>query len=153
MIKKLLAFTCLTLSISANAALVVNVGGQNYSIDKFFGSVEDNQALIESQIWWDNVSLADDFATATTDLLGLGTPYTGPLFAHDLTLDPGNASWGGLVFSSGWAIPGGGLGGNMSSGYSQEWYYAVASQVPVPAAAWLFGSALLGLGAIKRKRS
>jgi hypothetical protein len=27
------------------------------------------------------------------------------------------------------------------------------SQVPVPAAAWLFGSALLGLGAIKRKKA
>jgi hypothetical protein len=31
--------------------------------------------------------------------------------------------------------------------------WSVASPVPVPAAAWLFGSALLGLGAIKRKRS
>jgi phospholipase/lecithinase/hemolysin len=31
--------------------------------------------------------------------------------------------------------------------------FIAISEVPVPAAAWLFGSALLGLGAIKRKRS
>jgi len=31
--------------------------------------------------------------------------------------------------------------------------FAQVSQVPVPAAAWLFGSALLGLGVIKRKRA
>jgi len=28
----------------------------------------------------------------------------------------------------------------------------VASAVPVPAAAWLFGSALLGLGVVRRKK-
>ncbi|WP_279247035.1 VPLPA-CTERM sorting domain-containing protein [Candidatus Litorirhabdus singularis] len=31
--------------------------------------------------------------------------------------------------------------------------YQVTSYVPIPAAAWLFGSALLGLGVIKRKRA
>ena len=30
---------------------------------------------------------------------------------------------------------------------------AQLSEVPLPAAAWLFGSALLGLGAIKRKKA
>jgi hypothetical protein len=30
---------------------------------------------------------------------------------------------------------------------------ADVSAVPVPAAAWLFGSALLGLGAVKRRKA
>jgi hypothetical protein len=36
--------------------------------------------------------------------------------------------------------------------YSGAWMYR-PSEVPIPAAAWLFGSALLGLGVIKRKKA
>ncbi len=35
--------------------------------------------------------------------------------------------------------------------YDQDWF--IGTEVPVPAAAWLFGSALLGLGAMKRARA
>ncbi len=34
-----------------------------------------------------------------------------------------------------------------------DWIAPAPSEVPIPAAAWLFGSALLGLGAMKRKKA
>ena len=46
----------------------------------------------------------------------------------------------------------GALGGCIGFG-SCSFEATFTNEVPLPAAAWLFGSALLGLGAIKRKRS
>ena len=40
-----------------------------------------------------------------------------------------------------------------SGGVSYDGTTLSASAVPVPAAAWLFGSALLGLGVVRRKQS
>lgn len=44
------------------------------------------------------------------------------------------------------------LGQEVFSVVDSQWDYSLASEVPVPAAAWLFGSALIGLLGIKRKR-
>jgi hypothetical protein len=43
--------------------------------------------------------------------------------------------------------------GTNTSDYSYWTEYGPVSEVPVPAAVWLFGSALLGLGALKRKKA
>ena len=43
---------------------------------------------------------------------------------------------------------------NLGSGTFAVWSTAGSvSAVPIPAAAWLFGSALLGLGVLKRKKA
>jgi len=40
-----------------------------------------------------------------------------------------------------------------SDGFTTRIIWSEVSEVPIPAAAWLFGSALLGLGALKRRRA
>ena len=45
------------------------------------------------------------------------------------------------------------IGNNFTFDYAGGELTASASVVPLPAAAWLFGSALLGLGALKRKKT
>jgi hypothetical protein len=162
MLKKLLAFTCLTLSIGANAATIVNVRGTDYSIDTFLGSYNDNIVLIESQVWWEDFELASDFAVAIGD--SLGTPngedgFLSPSFAYSAVPTVfGGGEWEGrpegLEVNS-WDTSEGWVGTTAPIPYDYEWTYAVAtpSAVPIPAAAWLFGSALLGLGAIKRRKA
>ena len=40
----------------------------------------------------------------------------------------------------------------LRTSFNSAWYYSEPTAVPVPAAAWLFSSALIGLAGIKRKK-
>ena len=71
-------------------ALVVTVNSQQWDVTTFTGSYNANTALIQSQVWWKNFVLADQFATAVFN--NLGTPNSipsgptagpaGPFFAN-----------------------------------------------------------------------
>jgi len=161
-LKKLLAFTFLTLSLSTSAATIVNVRGTDYSIDTFLGGYDGNIALIESQVWWGDFHLASDFAVALGDTLGNPNGEGGqlsPSFAFSAgTTQLSGEDWaGGLegLEVNSWDTQWNWVASTGPIPYGYEWTYAVAtlSAVPLPAAAWLFGSALLGLGAIKRRKA
>ena len=69
------------------------------------------------------------------------------LFSSDLPLTAGSYKW--VYF-------GGCINGHASEVNQANWDYNIiftVNEVPIPAAAWLFGSALLGLGAIKRRKA
>lgn len=93
------------------------------SVDIFSSLSEAGGALLDSHTRTDSSDIANNFG-----MLGFwGNSNT---FGSTTSSDPDN----GITFSN-------------------VLIESTASPVPVPAAAWLFGSALLGLGAFKRNRS
>jgi hypothetical protein len=162
MLKKILAFICLTLSIGANAATIYNHNGVDYEISTVFTSWAEDEALLSSQFWWGNEDLTVSVASSSgADLTGMDGilfylydyeyvntwGWEGPLVWYREDTD--NCCYsnpdlqaGSLVFYT-------------QEDREHEFTYVVAtvSNVPLPAAAWLFGSALIGLGVIKRKKA
>jgi hypothetical protein len=155
---------------SANAATVVysspgiatgiaglNIGGTLYNVDfeapgdaySTFGGTELFWAdLAESNIARDAINTVLD-ANAVVDLNNEAT-YAKPLFfVRNQALIEGSFShnynpttWTGSINSS---VP---EGHSLIEGYATAW-----SVVPIPAAVWLFGSALAGLGWMRRKQT
>jgi hypothetical protein len=183
MIKKLMAFTALTLSVGANAApvnLVTNggfesgdlsgwscttnaigscgigdnpntggsnfqgydntdfgtlsqaiatVGGESYNFSFFSNNAFFSQGnILRYQIGSDpiaDVTRTDTYAQTSTSFLATGT-------STDIS----------FLFET-----------NTATGSWEIDDVSVVSAVPLPAAAWLFGSALLGLGVVKRRKS
>ena len=78
---------------------------------------------------FDTVYLADGTLISESDAITLGKAYT--------KIIGGNWDFEDI--------------GDLQNTSNQSLY--VMSEVPIPAAAWLFGSALLGLGAIKRRKA
>ncbi len=107
--------------------------------------------------------------TAETDGLNSGfAPVTGDLTGSDLSLDLSSwtAYWNGTSFNQGgminttvdgsgnftatWLAP---VVGGAFNGQNGSWEITgTVSAVPVPAAVWLFGSGLVGLAGIARRR-
>jgi hypothetical protein len=71
-------------------AVVVNVGGSNYDVTKVFGAANALPNL-STQPWFGNVSLAEQFAAAVNNQLGI-TFASGPLFATAIGTNSVNAS-------------------------------------------------------------
>ncbi|MEP5567918.1 MAG: VPLPA-CTERM sorting domain-containing protein [Halioglobus sp.] len=129
------------LSSAANAAVIVNVAGQNWAIS----TVEGTYSAVGSSLvqpWFENDRdglLAIEFTTAVGEQLGAQVNFA---YFHNIPFynskvwNPTNEQ----VYT-------------VLNQPSDVRIWATASAVPIPAAAWLFGSALLGLGAMKRKRS
>lgn len=68
------------------SAFVVNVGGQDYDVKSVFSTFEANATLLQSQVWWGDGSLAQQFAAAVgTNLGGFSNGgFSGPLFSVQL---------------------------------------------------------------------
>ena len=113
------------------SSFTVNTGGDNvYSTFSLIDTQNDGM-VVDYQIT--NLSNSSIFNASLIDALGTN-PNTGS-FSY-LFLAGVNYS---LAISS------------ATSGYDSS-HTALVSAVPLPAAAWLFGSALLGLGALRRKQ-
>jgi hypothetical protein len=152
MLKTLLAFTCLTLSISANAATVTYTASEfdvAPGLAGFIGFFTYDTEL--QQVTGYNLFFA---GTAQA----IGAPATGLDISEGVTFllvngSPSVASIDGESFF--------GPGTFAYSGYERSFEAIVqpaggtfyAQVVPISAAAWLFGSALLGLGVVKRKKA
>ena len=144
------ALACCFFVQGALASTVVTVGGQDYRVDTITGTFDDNAALLQSQVWWSDYVLSREFAQTVGGALGY------PIY--DGVYSPGFAnsyytSSGGDPTVGGWTTYFG-HGGIVGFGRlaSEEHTFAVATLVPIPAAVWLFGSALAGL-ALRRKAS
>ena len=147
MLKNVLGFICLSLSIGANA-VPVTVEGQDYNILVVDISFDQASPLLEAQVWWGDHDLASLFA------LEAGSEVQA-FFAWDVSED--FSSIGEFaVRSRFWTDFGGGVFGAIGPSDSATTYafaQLIPSPIPLPAAAWLFGSALLGLGAAKRRKA
>jgi hypothetical protein len=138
------------------------VGGQDYEIETVTGFYHNYIDTLEDQVWWGDPSLAMDFSNTLRGSMGTrnggyASPYA-PAFGYSVYDGVGAdymrvfAYWPDYCCN---ALDNRALGINAGAGI--YWTYAVAtpitqSPVPIPAAAWLFGSALLGLGALKRRK-
>lgn len=122
----------LTTSGDASADLhIFEVGGQ---IEEFFVAIST-----DGSSWIDlGLITGQPLPAGSIDIDGVAGVTQGGLYSYVRLIDSGtNGSldpWAGADIDAVGAI-------------------SSVSSVPVPAAAWLFGSALLGLGAMKRKRS
>ena len=140
---------------AAKASVIVDVRGINYAVDAVYGNGWDGYNVLSQMAWWDDSSLAKEFSTA----VGLQLGYTNngfsdvakPLFGYYYA---SNQRW---MVSQQYAID---ILGNESTnqiklGMGSTAYYAIASQVtvPIPPALWLFGSGLLGLIGMTRKKA
>jgi hypothetical protein len=170
MIKKLLAFTCLTLSIGANAALIDNgsfVTDDVAMVDymKLSGTVGNsyNDVVLNDSLGF----IADGWVVTSQSALkqldfndssAYGMINGGGVF--DVVTD--NIIFGGqtdaplTVVVDGWISAGSYVvAADVYDGSDTRVAVSLQrmSAVPLPAAAWLFGSALLGLGAMRRRKS
>lgn len=137
---------------AASASTIVTVQDQDYLVETVAGSFVDNSDLLESQVWWGDNVLAREFA----DLVGseLGYPLYDGVYSPIFTVTSYTSSETGLTNSSGW-VTYFGDGRLVGAGreVSESTFYAVATAVPIPPTIWLFGSALAGLGWLRRKQN
>lgn len=119
--------------------------GSFTSLNALGAAYED--AVIRNQPWANSNAIALLFMGAVGNDLGLNIGSTsdyGPFF---VTYETGlNAA----VYRSDGSSGIGAMSRNSSGTFA---IVTDVSAVPLPAAAWLFGSALLGLGVIKRKKA
>jgi hypothetical protein len=81
----LAAMICFFPGSSRADNITVTVDGAQYDITTVTATFDEDMALLESQPWWGNATLAEDIANAVAD--DIGTPNddgtSGPLFAYD----------------------------------------------------------------------
>jgi hypothetical protein len=164
---------CASVALATPAsAFVVNVGGQNYDVKTVFGTFAANQTLLESQQWWNDSTLAEDFAAAINSQLGSGNAgIWGPFFAYETTSpgpdDPSIYNPDYLVSAKTWQASTSSVVGISTVGASYtppgsagpitlEWNYAYVERAPstsVPGPLPLFGAvAAFGWSRRLRKR-
>jgi hypothetical protein len=147
----LFAATCLTLSMGVHAATVVTVTigsvATDFEITTVRGPYFNMDVLLQDQPWWGDEDLADLLAVELAYQEGSPNPWawnkSGPTFAH--------SEMPGSVLGSYYLACCGGAN-NVGHGLGSVKTYAVVSvaAVPLPAAGWLFMSALIGLVGKKR---
>ena len=50
--------------------LIIDTSVGSYEMSTIFGSYESERAVLESQPWWNNITLTEEFTSLTSDLLG-----------------------------------------------------------------------------------
>ena len=147
--RKLIGLLVLSVCVSWTSmswGSTITVNAQDYEITTVTGFYRNYIDILEDQVWWGDSSLAQEFANTLG--VSMGTPNSsylhakGPAFGYSKNTFSGghmNAWAYGYLYEQAYDV-------NACCVY---WTYATAtpvvSPVPLPAAAWLFGSALLGL--------
>ena len=154
MLRKLAAILLLA-APQAHAGLIIDTSVGTYEVSTIFTSFDSSSSLLSSQVWWDDLDLAVEFATNVGTGLGVNGAF-GPLFAALFI----SGAQGMFAVGSGWCdgapacVPAGIYFVGARSGVST--YYAVASQVPEqvpePGAAHLFVVGVFSIGWLRFRR-
>ena len=139
------ACICIFLSFAANAS-IVTYNGTDYNVTATtLTSYDASASQLQSQVWWGDSSAAMFFADSVGDQLGV---LNGTGGAYFLWNPPGDALYPDAYkydldqdLVQAWSI-------SSTGGFK----FAVATVVPIPAAVWLFGSGLIGLVGLARRK-
>lgn len=138
--------------------LIIDTSVGSYEMGTVFGSYESETKILESQPWWNNITLAEEFTTLTGDLLGLPNLAgdVGPAFASGIsTIIDSN---GERDLLSGCALIFGNVGCITNAlELTTEFHFAIASRrttesVSEPTTGLLFGLSLIMLVFSSRTR-
>ena len=129
-------------------AVIVDVNGELYDVTTVVTQADASQALLIAQPWWGDISAARSAAIEVGAAFGRPNYMGyGPLFAYAV---PEPERILGLT----WDVSTDGTIVLDAPAYQDVTYAVAAKVVPVPAAVWLFGSGLLGLvGMARRKKA
>ena len=158
-----LSVALFAISSSVFSSVIVGIDDTQYEVTVMKDTFEDLEIHLRDQIWWDNYELAVQFASAVGGQFGFentlfGFP-DGPYFAFetffdDVLQEPAfNASTCSQEGSSCEIFMG--IGPATDDFAEFEFYFAKATEVPevpLPAAVWLFGSALAGIAGLARRK-
>jgi hypothetical protein len=133
--------------------IVVNSTIGLYDITTVTGIYSEYSGLLQQQVWWGDESLAYEMMSLSEGFDGLGYPNTGfnesPYFAYEeLTIDPDSVTVWTSATGCIESVSCRAFQKNVDGGGT----WAVAQVVPIPSSFWLFGSALIGLTGVKRKK-
>ena len=90
-IAALAALTTAMIDAGGSKAAIFNIGGQDYDVTTFSGSYNSDTSRFNTPAnggvmpWWGNSGLAQQFATAVGNSMGLVLGTQGPFFAYELT--------------------------------------------------------------------
>jgi hypothetical protein len=148
MLKTLIFASALSLFMAGTAAaaavsVTITLGGSDYEVIELYGSFEDHEAQLLATPWWASEVDASAAAQLSADA---GFP-NGPGFTYERIPGPSGmhpvffTTYLGTVQGASWTSP----------TWVRSWAaVAPVTAVPVPAAGWLFMSALIGLMGKKR---
>ena len=145
----ILIMTSLLISSNVHASMIFNVDGTDYRVTTMTDTFTNLNTMmeLENQVWWDNQDLANEFAETVLD--AFGTPNfgeDGPYFAWRFVDDNGETRVRvATCFILATTAPNCDTSVELDNNIESEFTYAKATVVPIPAAAWLFMSGLLGL--------
>jgi hypothetical protein len=148
--------------------LIIDTSVGSYEMSTIFGSYESERAILESQPWWNNITLTEEFTTLTGLLLGLpnptsfqGTPFIGPFFTYGLSeFSFGGGRFKGCVLQTNVVCFNPevfGPGALVPTDSNFEFTFAIATpitteSVPEPTTGLLFGISLMMLIFSSRKK-
>ena len=147
----------LTLGPAAHSSVTVDFEGKQYEVTLMFGEFVDFETDIMNSPWWGNNDDAEDFAKLVDDAFGVeniifSSLTVGPLFAYEIF--DGIEVDASACFEFNPCSSDNYFGVDIIDDvFEEEYYYAKASVVPIPAAIWLFGSSLLGLVGYSRRKA
>lgn len=139
------------ISFSAHSSTMIDVHGTQYEVEVVEETAVNLMDQLSGQVWWNDPVLAKDFANALYDAYAFPnfSNTAGPIFAYDYNSDTNNVDafiCDAFSPAHDCAFEFINLPANSTN------FFSKATVVPVPAAVWLFATALLGFAGLAKRR-